>query len=103
MDTNAKTPQLDNDIPPLVWPEFTDIKARITWWRSCALAWSAEWDHKSPVSPVPASEIEALEQRLGCKIPPLLRTYHEQIGTLDLAETLCSVIPAPYAAIEPLI
>lgn len=103
MDTNATTPQFDNDIPPLVWPEFTDLKARIGWWRACALAWSAEWNRLSPISPVPASEIDSLEQRLGCAIPPLLRTYHEHIGTLELAETLCSVQPASYVAIEPLI
>ncbi|MBD7974455.1 SMI1/KNR4 family protein [Escherichia whittamii] len=102
MDTNAKTPKLDNDIPPLVWPEFVDLNARVDWWRTCVLAWSEEWNRRSPISPVPASEIEALEQRLGCTIPPLLRSYHEHIGTLNLAETLCSVQPAPYAAIEPL-
>lgn len=59
----------ESDIPPLVWPEFTDIFARINWWRACALAWSVEWNRLSPITPVLASEIDALEQRLGCTIP----------------------------------
>lgn len=55
-----------------------------------------------PFTPVSPKELAALEQRLGCAIPTLLRVYHEQIGTLNLAETLCSVTPAKYASIEPL-
>lgn len=103
MSAKSDTALPKNDIPPLVWPEFTDMNERIDWWRSCALAWSAEWNRHSPISPVPASEIDALEQRLDCTIPSLLRTYHEKIGILDLAETLCSVKPAPYSTIEPLL
>ena len=91
-----------SDLPPLVWPEFTDNSARLDWWRSCVQAWLAQWDNPSPPTPVSASEISALEARLGCPLPPLLHTYHQQIGVLDLAETLCSVAPAKYASIEPL-
>lgn len=86
----------------LILPEFADDTARLAWWRDCVQAWLAQWENPSPLTPVKAEEVVALEQRLGCPLPPLLRTYHEQIGTLDLAETLCSVIPAKYASIEPL-
>lgn len=101
---NAETDKdvSDSDLPPLTWPEFTDDSARLSWWRSCVLAWLAQWENPSPLAPVNPTEVDALEQRLGCTIPPLLRTYHQQIGTLDLAETLCSVPPAQYASIEPL-
>lgn len=103
MNSNINQPVPDGETPPLVWPEFTDEKARLAWWRACVQAWLDQWDNPSPVTPATPQEIEALELRLGCAIPPLLRSYHEQIGTLDLAETLCSVTPAKYASIEPLI
>ncbi|MFK8256956.1 SMI1/KNR4 family protein [Erwinia sp. AnSW2-5] len=86
----------------LILPEFADDTARLKWWRDCTLAWLDQWENPSPLTPVKPEEVDALEQRLGCTIPSLLRTYHEQIGTLDLAETLCSVAPAKYATIEPL-
>jgi hypothetical protein len=44
----------------------------------------------------------ALQQRLGCPLPPLLRAYHQQIGALDLSERLCGVTPAEHAPVEPL-
>lgn len=102
MNANTHEPTAASDIPPLILPEFADDNARLDWWRSCALAWLDQWENPSPLSPVKPEEVDALEQRLGCTIPPLLRTYHEQIGTLDLAETLCSVASAKYASIEPL-
>lgn len=102
MNANTHEPTAASDIPPLILPEFADDKARLDWWRACAQAWLDQWENPSPLTPVKPEEVEALEQRLGCPLPPLLRTYHEQIGTLDLAETLCSVVPAKYASIEPL-
>ncbi|CAI8910787.1 SMI1/KNR4 family protein [Kosakonia quasisacchari] len=92
-----------SELPPLAWPEFTNEAARLTWWHACAQAWREQWNNPAPVSPVDPKEIEALEQRLGCALPPLLRRYHETIGTLELAERLCSVTPAKYASIEPLL
>ncbi|MGC6386050.1 SMI1/KNR4 family protein [Ewingella sp. S1.OA.A_B6] len=102
MNSNTNKPLPASEIPPLVWPEFADDKTRLDWWRTCVQAYLALWENPAPLTPVTAKELEALGQRLSCSIPPLLRTYHEQIGTLNLAETLCSVTPAKYASIEPL-
>ncbi|MBP2167874.1 hypothetical protein J2125_001066 [Erwinia toletana] len=102
MNSYTNKPVPDSDIPPLVWPEFTDDKARLEWWHACVVTWLAQWEKPAPLTPVSPKALEALEQRLGCAIPPLLRTYHEQIGTLNLAETLCGVTPEKYANIEPL-
>ncbi len=102
MNSNSHPPAPSGELPPLAWPEFSDDKARLDWWRSCTEAWLAQWEKPDPFTPVSPKELAALEQRLGCAIPPLLRVYHEQIGTLNLAETLCSVTPAKYASIEPL-
>lgn len=102
MNTTNNTPEPASEIPPLAWPQFTDDSARLDWWLSCVQAYLSLWENPDPLSPVNAKELEALEQRLGCSLPPLLRTYHQQIGTLNLAETLCSVTPAKYASIEPL-
>lgn len=90
-------------LPPLVWPEFTDQHARLAWWRDCVYAWRDQWDNPAPSKPASDAELADLEQRIGCPLPPVLRTYHQQIGELNLAETLCSVTPAQYAAIEPLL
>lgn len=92
-----------SELPPLAWPEFTDETARLAWWRACVQAWREQWNNPAPVAPVNAKEIAALEQRLGCALPPLLRRYHETLGALELAERLCSVTPAKYASIEPLL
>lgn len=102
MNANTHEPTAASDIPPLILPEFADDQARLDWWRSCALAWLDQWETPSPLTPVKPEEVDALQQRLSCTLPPPLRTYHEQIGTLDLAETLCSIAPAKYATIEPL-
>lgn len=102
MNENTHEPTAPSDIPPLILPEFADDNARLDWWRTCVLAWLDQWEKPSPLTPVKPEDVVALEQRLDCPLPPLLRTYHEQIGTLDLAETLCSVTPAKYASIEPL-
>lgn len=88
----------NSKVPPLVWPAFADDKARLDWWRACVQAYD-----ETSNEPVRPQDLEALEQRLGFSIPPLLRTYHEQIGALDLVEALCSVTPAEHASIEPLI
>lgn len=103
MNLNNEETVPDNDLPPLAWPEFTDEKKRLAWWRACVQAWRAQWNNPSPFAAFKPAEIEALEQRLGCALPPMLRLYHQQIGALDLAETLCSVTPDNYANIEPLI
>lgn len=102
MNSDTHPPAPPSDLPPLAWPGFADDNARLDWWRVCALAWLDQWENPSPLTPAKPEEVVALEQRLGCPLPPLLRRYHEQIGTLDLAETLCSVTPAKYASIEPL-
>lgn len=92
-----------SDLPPLAWPKFTDETARLAWWRACVQAYFELWDNPSPITPVQSKDTEALEQRLDCALPPLLRHYHEQIGALELTERLCSVAPAKYASIEPLL
>lgn len=102
MNTTNDTPELASELPPLAWPQFTDDSARLEWWRSCVQAYLSLWENPDPLSPVSTQALDALEQRLGCSLPPLLRTYHEHVGTLNLAETLCSVTPAKYASIEPL-
>ena len=92
----------DGIVPPLAWPTSLDDADRLAWWRECVLAWL---DQEEKPVPAPASKkaVAELEQRLGCALPPLLRHYHLQLGVLDLPENLCSVAPARYAAIEPLI
>lgn len=90
-------------LPPLAWPAFTDEAERLAWWRACAQAYLDLWNNPPPITPVPLKEIDALEQRLNCALPSLLRRYHEQIGALELAERLCSVTPEKYASIEPLL
>ncbi|MCU5773980.1 SMI1/KNR4 family protein [Erwiniaceae bacterium BAC15a-03b] len=102
MNSNNNQPEPASELPPLAWPEFTDDKARLDWWRSCVQAYLALWDSPASFTPVTPKESDALELRLSCAIPPLLRTYHEQIGTLNLAETLCSVTPAKCSSIESL-
>lgn len=102
MNSNNNTSVPDSEIPPLAWPAFTDDSARLDWWRQCVLAYLAQKRTPPPLTPAPAKDLAALEERLGCSLPPLLRSYHQQIGTLDLAEVLCSVQPAKYACIEPL-
>lgn len=102
MNSKTNEPISTNEIPPLAWPKFTDDEARLNWWRACAMAYLAFWERSAPLTPVNNKAFEALEQRLGCAIPRLLRIYHEQIGALNLAETLCSVTLEQYANIEPL-
>ncbi|TCV91903.1 SMI1/KNR4 family protein [Biostraticola tofi] len=102
MNCNSHQPLPDSAIPPLAWPEFTDDASRFDWWRTCVQAYFALWENPAPCNPVNPKDVDALEQRLGCCIPRLLRAYHEHIGALDLAETLCSVAPAKYASIESL-
>lgn len=89
--------------PPLVWPEFTNDKAQLEWWLACVKAYRAEWAKPASLTPVNAQEIDALEQRLTCPLPTPLRTYHENIGVLELSESLCSVTPVKYSNIEPLL
>lgn len=92
-----------NKLPPLTWPKFTDETARVAWWNICVAAYRAQWNNPSRILPAQSKEIQALELRLGCSLPPLLRRYHEEIGALELAERLCSVSPEKYASIEPLL
>lgn len=102
MHSNIDDSVLYNGVPPLEWPVFSDEKSRLSWWHSCVQAWLTEWGKPAPVVPIPPEDLQALEQRLGCALPFHLRTYHEKIGVLELAETLCSVIPKKNASIEPL-
>lgn len=102
MHSNINESTSASEIPPLEWPDFSDEESRLNWWHSCVQAWLAEWERPALLAPIASNELEVLERRLGCTIPPQLRTYHEKIGVLDLAETLCSVTPAKYASIEPL-
>ena len=91
--------------PPLEWPQFTNDTQRLAWYRACIEAYADEWEGhvtQAKFTPSSAAELDALEQRLGCPLPPFLRRYHEEIGTLNLSENLCSVPRQKYASIEPL-
>ena len=91
--------------PPLAWPTLPDDAARLAWYRDCIAAYAWLWEgHASQVrlQPVSSAELDALAQRLGHALPPLLHAYHAQLGALALPERLCSVTPADFASIEPL-
>ncbi|WP_409299686.1 SMI1/KNR4 family protein [Pseudomonas sp. KCJK8993] len=91
--------------PPLAWPDLPDQDARLAWYRAVIAAYGALWEgHANAPRLVPASDaaLQALEQRLGCPLPPALRDYHRQLGVLSLAETLCSVEPGDIS-IQPLL
>jgi hypothetical protein len=89
--------------PSLSWPEFTDAAAQLDWWLACARAYADLWGERARLTPSSRAELFALEQRLGCSLPTVLRDYHLRIGALELSERLCSVTPAEFASIEPLI
>ncbi|MDR1849174.1 MAG: SMI1/KNR4 family protein [Zoogloeaceae bacterium] len=91
-----------NETPPLVWPTFSDNEARLEWWLACAKAYAEFW--KYPVRPASHAELDALEQRLGCSLPPLLRAYHARSGMLGFGDDwLASVTPVVgYDCIAPL-
>ena len=77
--------------PSMTWPELPDDEARLTWWRNCILAyaWLREGRATRPfLTPASRAELDALEQRLGCTLPPLLRAYHARLGALSLPEQL---------------
>lgn len=88
--------------PPLAWPQFADDDGRLAWWLACARAYAALWGERARLTPSSRAELYALEQRLGCALPSILRAYHTRIGALELCERLCSVSPAKFASIEPL-
>ncbi|MGC5703623.1 SMI1/KNR4 family protein [Pseudomonas sp. NFXW11] len=91
--------------PPLAWPELPDQAARLNWYRAAIGAYGALWEghvHEPQLTPASEADLLALEQRLGCPLPPSLRDYHRQLGVLSLAETLCSVTPGNIA-IQPLL
>ena len=94
------------DTPPLAWPELPDDEARLAWYRACIAAYAGLWEGHATqpiLAPASRAELDALEQRLGCALPPLLRAYHARLGALSLAERLCSVAPpVMFASIEPL-
>jgi hypothetical protein len=94
MTDTKHTPELwpPADCPKLEWLEFSNHSVRMAWYQSVLAAYVALWDEdgESPWLPITAVTLNNLEQRIGCPLPPLLRQYHQNLGVLDLAETLCS-------------
>lgn len=91
--------------PPLAWPDLPDQAARRSWYLAVIGAYGALWEghvNQPQLSPVAEDALLALEQRLGCRLPPSLRDYHRQLGVLSLAEVLCSVEPGNIC-IQPLL
>ncbi|WP_430446530.1 MAG: SMI1/KNR4 family protein [Pseudomonas piscis] len=102
-DTNADWPPAG--CPPLAWPDLPDQATRLAWYRAAIGAYGALWEghiNEPELTPVGEDALQALEQRLGCPLPPALRDYHRQLGVLSLAETLCSVEPGDIS-IQPLL
>ncbi|MBE9610481.1 SMI1/KNR4 family protein [Chitinilyticum piscinae] len=94
------------DCPPLAWPALEGAATRLDWYRRTINAYAELWgDHPAaPVlAPVSEAALAELEQRLACRLPQALREWHLQFGVLKLGETLCSVAPAGYTPIEPLL
>ncbi|MDO5690970.1 MAG: SMI1/KNR4 family protein [Pseudomonadota bacterium] len=85
------------DHPPLQWPTLADDEARLRWYHACIHATQA------CITPASRAELDVLEDRLKCALPPFLRLYHQRLGTLDLPERLCSVQPDGQTPIAPLI
>ncbi|WP_231755257.1 SMI1/KNR4 family protein [Bordetella sp. N] len=105
LDRAVPSASADDHPPPLEWPTHATDDERLAWWQACARAYADLWEgHASQAGLAPSSraELDALEQRLGCPLPPLLRAYHTRIGALNLCENLCSVTQADLASIEPL-
>ncbi|NBF10970.1 SMI1/KNR4 family protein [Pseudomonas sp. Fl4BN1] len=91
--------------PPLAWPILPDQAVRLSWYLAVIGAYGALWEghiNEPQLTPADEETLQALEQRLGCRLPPSLRDYHRQLGVLSLAEILCSVEPG-HIAIQPLL
>ncbi|ROL93372.1 SMI1/KNR4 family protein [Pseudomonas protegens] len=91
--------------PPLAWPDLPNQAARLSWYLAVIGAYGALWEghvNEPELTPVSEEALVALEQRLGCALPPSLRDYHRQLGVLSLAEILCSVGPG-HTPIQPLL
>ena len=93
--------------PVLAWPRLPNQPARLNWYREVIAAYAALWaGHVSQARLEPVSEaaLNELEARLGCSLPLPLRQYHQELGTLALAERLCGVVASDSrASIEPLL
>lgn len=92
--TESSAPWPPDGCPPLMWPELSNPTARGRWYADVIGAYAALWQgHVSQASIAPSSDadLDALEARLGCRLPAPLGEYHRQFGALSLAETLCSV------------
>jgi hypothetical protein len=87
--------------PPLAWPDLPDDAARFAWYRAVLAAYSKLWPDRKKELPVPEAKLSALEARLGCSLPPVLRRYHQELGVTGLAEKLCEV-DGRWARIESL-
>lgn len=90
--------------PPLEWPENLDGPRRYEWYTAVVEAYSLLWKghvREARAEPVAEDEIVRLEHALGTSLPASLRTYHRLLGALNLAETLCSVVPSR-SRIQPL-
>jgi hypothetical protein len=90
--------------PPLEWPDLSNDAARHDWYRSVIAAYADLWEAhpSSPIlAPVGEHDLANLETRLGCALPPALRSYHSELGALSLAETLCSAVGG-HTPIQPL-
>lgn len=91
--------------PPLAWPALSDDIERLAWYRAVIDAYAALWEGhaaQAKLAPVREDDLCALENKLGCPLPPALRTYHRELGVLSLAEELCSVTEGD-RPIQPLV
>ncbi|MFZ6743955.1 SMI1/KNR4 family protein [Undibacterium sp. JH2W] len=92
--------------PDLCWPEQLSSESRPAWYRAVITAYAALWEgHVSQArfAPVTEADLLDLETRLSCPLPPALKAYHREFGALSLAEKICSVSPAGYTPIQPLL
>jgi hypothetical protein len=96
---------MDAVMPPLEWPSLLDSETRKAWYLAVIPAYAALWEghvNQAKLAPISEDAIQALEARLGCRLPSALRAYHREIGALKLAERLCA-LEDRYTPIQPLL
>lgn len=92
--------------PSLSWPVLSAAFTRSDWYRAVITAYAALGEGhvtQARFAPVSEADLLDLETRLSCTLPAALKAYHREFGALSLAEKLCSVSPAGYTPIQPLL
>ena len=103
--STASDPWPPAHCPPLAWPTLANQNERFAWYRAVIEAYAQLWEEhvtQTRMAPVGEKDLTDLENRLGCALPPALRAYHQTLGALSLAETLCSVAESD-TPIQPLL